>query len=209
MNMLVASASLASATPAITATEPDPIYVLIERHRAAYALTEKAWDAITDLEDTVPDELLHSPKVYLTRLIVGMGQPDEEIYAYTHQGIDEHVERRLAVHRALKHDTVWLEARRASLHRKLTMNKKILDGKRKRAGLTTLEDHAEMVFQAHLVALDALYQAVPITAAGARAAMEYLVEAQGGFEPSRTGDPNDRPARRMLEFVRRYLTEAA
>jgi hypothetical protein len=155
------------ASPAPSA--PDPIFAVIERHRAENLAYDKALGDQGKLEESLPDDFRRNPRVQF-----GMkdGQP---YYLYSHNDIDRRLE--------WAPDFARTPKIRAELHAEFDRDVEEILQKRDEYGLTAAELRSGTLSDSCLKLALEIATTVPTSMAGVAAVLRYANEFEdGGME---------------------------
>lgn len=176
--MFVSTAAVTAAAPAATlanapmapvaATEPDPIFALISRHRAEEKAYTDALVARDEFFEIAPEECRRRRRVQ-----IGMkdGKP---YYVHTHEAIDARLE--------FMPDFASTPEIRARLHAELDRDTAVIEAKWEESGLCEANERADELCDSCLELEWALATTPPTSIAGAAALLRYVNEVEDGGE---------------------------
>ena len=169
-----AAGGTAGLTPVIASALPaDPIFALIERHRAESRAYDEAIGDLSKLEDTLPEEIKRSPHVQF-----GLRDGVNPYYLYSHHDIDARLE--------WMPDFSRTPEIRARLHAEFERDAKEILLKQDQCGLGAAELRTESLWGSLHKTACAIATTVPTSMAGVAAVLRYANEWEdvGGEWPN-------------------------
>ena len=167
------------------AAAPDNTFALIAAHRAAYCDQIQALQAKEDLVQSVPKEVLATPRVVLGVYPSLTGQaPTQSMWATTAAEIDDHVDR-LVEERSIIWPTGHMgpirehfEAKRNEWKAELAEAQRVNKQRQDETGLTAVQNAETAATATAMESWDNLLSSRPTTLAGALAFTRYVIECQ-------------------------------
>lgn len=186
MPAAVVAPSLVAAPAFAFATPPDPILALIEKHRRLQAEAIELSDARTELEESLPHDVLREPRVATIPECDGKARLVEKTEHYDlirydrtgPTGRDYYCERLFDLPRCARdnipeeHREVWLADREAAFKR----DRRALRRRQRKAGLTQIINRSAAAIDAEYLAGQELLSTAPTTLAGVAALVRYCIE---------------------------------
>jgi len=151
-----------------TINDTDPVFLAIEQHRQARQAVEEAGKALFDLEESLPADVRHGPRVRLGTIRRRDGG-STEMYARSLSDIDAHLERW-----SLCRSEHELNQRRSELYAAFEADAAALATTQVKTGLAAARERFDLACEAEDRAFHRVGQTTPSSVAGAAALARYV-----------------------------------